>query len=101
MISRLPIRATRALDPRDNLGEESKFISFITDGASSRGVLEYRRCKAERINPQPSVGEGRDGVGGLQTHAEQEGMAYPLGAVGFSAAGVPCGVRCGGQTPPK
>lgn len=40
-------------------------------------------------------------MGGLQTHAEQEGMAYPLGAVGFSAAGVPCGVRCGGQTPPK
>lgn len=62
VISRLPIRATRALDPRDNLGEESKFISFITDGASSRGVLEYRRCKAERINPQPSVGGGKEGT---------------------------------------
>lgn len=61
VISRLPIRATRALDPRDNLGEESKFISFITDGASSRVVLGYRRCKAERINPQPSVGGGRRG----------------------------------------
>lgn len=48
MISRLPIRATRALDPRDNLGEESKFISFITDGASSRVVLGYRQGGAHK-----------------------------------------------------
>lgn len=44
-ISRVPIRATRVLDPRDNLGEESKFISFITDGASREfsGISGARR----------------------------------------------------------
>lgn len=44
-ISRVPIRAARVLDPRDNLGEESKFISFITDGASREfsGISGARR----------------------------------------------------------